>query len=220
MPSVSNRPPSVPARRCIKPARGTCRLTLVINGTPYRIKPVACDPSAALRCYGIRKPDGTTYHVSQHAHGAECTCPDWIYSRDGIDPAGCKHIRSMATFGLILADVRPVRGGSPAAEIPSHPTPRATVPQAGQALAAPEREPEDDGSPTPSYRTRKPYTAADVAWWAEVSNQDDQDNHPTDDPAGEPDWDHLAGISAALDRLERGLDASHDHSGWFMGHDA
>ncbi len=150
-----------PPRTIVKPARGTCRLTLAINGAPYRVGPVTCDPSAALRCYEPRKADGAAYHVSQHGHGAECTCPDFVYRRDGIDPAGCKHVKALAAFGLIVADVRPIRGGAPVAD--AHPLPSAAPgPVAAPAPdvypdEAPEadegafHEPSDDGSPTPSY---------------------------------------------------------------------
>ena len=90
--------------RTRKPARtphGTCRLTLTINGTAYAVKPMPSDPAAALKCYELRKMDGERYHVSSHGHGIECTCPDWIFHRDGRDPAGCKHVRSLVACGLL-----------------------------------------------------------------------------------------------------------------------
>jgi hypothetical protein len=88
-------------RKAATAPHGTCRLTLTINGTAYAVKPVACDPGAALRCFELRKGDGTRYHSSQHEHGAECDCPDFVFHRDGLDPAGCKHVRALVACGML-----------------------------------------------------------------------------------------------------------------------
>lgn len=99
--------------RRVRPAHGVCRLSLAINGTLYQVRPVECHPSAALRCYALSKADGTAYHVSQHVHGPECDCPDFVFHRDGIDPAGCKHVKALAVFGMVTPGLPPIRGGSP-----------------------------------------------------------------------------------------------------------
>lgn len=52
----------------------------------------------------------------------------------------------------------------------------------------------------------------DRRWWEAQNALDDFD--------AAPNWDRMAALSAAVARLERGLDGSHDHSGWFAGHDA
>lgn len=107
-----------------RPVHGVCSLTLRINGTAYRVKPVACDPEAALRCYELRKADGTVYCVSHHPHGSECTCPDWVFSRDGIDPAGCKHIKALVALGMLPYPV-PSAISAPADDFPRRqPRPR------------------------------------------------------------------------------------------------
>jgi hypothetical protein len=77
------------------------RLFLAINQTFYAVKPLACDPAIAKRAYRLNKPDGTLYDVSQTQHGPRCDCPDFIYRRDGLDPAGCKHVRALVAQGLI-----------------------------------------------------------------------------------------------------------------------
>jgi len=91
--------------RTRKPARptidGALRLSLTINGTPYAVWPVHCDPTAARRCWSLRKADGTSYHASQHTWGAECDCPDFIFRRDGRDPAGCKHVKALTALGML-----------------------------------------------------------------------------------------------------------------------
>ena len=90
--------------RTRKPARtphGTCRLTLTINEAAYAVKPVPCDPTAALKCYELRKADGERYHVSRHAHGIECTCPDFIFRRDGLTAEPCKHGAALIALGLL-----------------------------------------------------------------------------------------------------------------------
>ncbi len=85
-------------RRSVKPAHGTCRLTLHINGTPYGVRPVDSPDGRAFR---LRKPDGTAYDVAETAYGPTCDCPDFTFNRDGIDPDGCKHIRALAALTLI-----------------------------------------------------------------------------------------------------------------------
>jgi hypothetical protein len=67
-------------------------LVLTINGTTYAVKPIAADPSVAIRAFRLRKADGTVYDVAQAVHGLTCDCPDFIFNRDGIDPDGCKDV--------------------------------------------------------------------------------------------------------------------------------
>jgi hypothetical protein len=90
-----------PRRRDIRPARAVCRLTMDINGTGYDIHPLPTEAYAALKAYRLKKSDGTAYDVAQTVHGLTCDCPDFIFHRDGIDPAGCKHIKAMVTCGLL-----------------------------------------------------------------------------------------------------------------------
>lgn len=102
-PSLSPR--EVPRRR-VRPARGTCRVVVAINGVEYVARPL---PSrhAAQRVFRLRKADGSSYHVSQHAYGLECDCPDFIFHRDGLDPTGCKHIKALAACGMIVSPEMP-----------------------------------------------------------------------------------------------------------------
>lgn len=94
-------------RSAIKTARrrpsvlAKCGMVLAINERRYRVRPISCDPAAAHRCYELRKDDETAYYVSQHLHGPECDCPDFVFHRDGLDPGGCKHIKALAAFGMV-----------------------------------------------------------------------------------------------------------------------
>ncbi len=90
-----------PRTRKIEPAHGTARLTLTINGTSYTLRRIPCDPSAALRAWRLKKNDGTHYNVAATEHGPCCDCPDFTFHRDGIDPAGCKHVKALAAVGLM-----------------------------------------------------------------------------------------------------------------------
>src|SRR5262249_3256642 len=36
-------------------------------------------------------------------HGVGCSCPDFIFNRDGKDVAGCKHIACLRAWGLVPA---------------------------------------------------------------------------------------------------------------------
>ena len=83
------------------PVHGTARLTLFVNGTAYNVRPIAVDPSLASQAYRLRKADGTTYTVAMTEYGGSCTCGDYVFHRDGLDPTGCKHIKAMIAVGLI-----------------------------------------------------------------------------------------------------------------------
>lgn len=93
-------------RKPARPAHGTCRLTLAINGTDYNVRPTPADSFAAIRAYRLRKADGTTYDVAETVHGHTCDCPDFIFHRDGLDPDGCKHIKALVACGM-LAPAQP-----------------------------------------------------------------------------------------------------------------
>jgi hypothetical protein len=88
-------------RKPARPAHGTCRLTLTINGTTYALRRIPCAPGAARRAFRLRKANGTTYHVAATVHGAVCDCPDFTFHRDGIDPQGCKHVKALSVVGLM-----------------------------------------------------------------------------------------------------------------------
>src|SRR5262245_33465864 len=94
--------------------RLTLSLTLAIDGTRYAVLPVrGLDRAAAARGYALHKRGGraaAVYHVRRSGGGGcACTCPDFVYRRAGVDPAGCKQIRALAAFGLL--DARPPRPG-------------------------------------------------------------------------------------------------------------
>jgi hypothetical protein len=103
MPSLPPPPPCAPAarRRPARPAHGTCRLTLTINGTAYSLRPNPADSFAALKAFRLRKADGTVYDVAETVHGLECDCPDFVFHRDGTDPDGCKHVKALVACGLL-----------------------------------------------------------------------------------------------------------------------
>ncbi len=79
------------------------QLLLVINQTVYRVRPIRCDPLDTVRAFRLNKPDGTLYDVAQTRFGVQCDCPDFVYRRDGLDPNGCKHVKSLVAQGLIDA---------------------------------------------------------------------------------------------------------------------
>lgn len=88
-------------RRFALPPHGTCRLILTINGVDYRVKPIVADSFAAVRAFRLTKPDGTAYDVARTVDGPTCDCPDFVFHRDGIDPDGCKHIKSLVACGIL-----------------------------------------------------------------------------------------------------------------------
>jgi hypothetical protein len=83
-----------------KPATGRCSLALSINGTRYKVKPLPRD-FGGIKAFRLVKPDGEFHDVSRHLHGMECTCGDFVWRRDGLDSAGCKHVKAMKACGLL-----------------------------------------------------------------------------------------------------------------------
>jgi hypothetical protein len=98
-----NTVPATRKPRNIKPAHGSVRLTVTINGIGYSARPLPVDPgSGVTRCIRLRKSDATTYHVHRDEDGlAGCDCPDFEFNRRQIDPTGCKHCKALAAVGLI-----------------------------------------------------------------------------------------------------------------------
>jgi hypothetical protein len=91
-------------RKPARPPHGVARLTLHINGVTYNVRPIACDPTAALQAFRLRKADGTAYHVALTPDGLTCDCPDFTWHRngDGVDDC-CKHIKAMIAVGMLRA---------------------------------------------------------------------------------------------------------------------
>ena len=73
---------------------------LRIHGREYLIRVIA-PASGGTLAYRLTKHDGEEYDVSVEPHGAECTCPDFIFRRNWLDILGCKHIRAARAAGLI-----------------------------------------------------------------------------------------------------------------------
>lgn len=76
-------------------------LDLTIGRTTYAIERLPVAPAVGARAYRLIKGDGTLYDVAQTEYGPQCDCPDYIFRRDGLDPAGCKHIKALVGSGLI-----------------------------------------------------------------------------------------------------------------------
>lgn len=74
---------------------------LKIDRTLYDVGPLPCDERIAARAFRLRKTDGTLYDVAQTPFGLQCDCPDFVFRRDGLDPAGCKHVQALVSYGLI-----------------------------------------------------------------------------------------------------------------------
>lgn len=74
---------------------------LTIDRAAYVVVPLprALDPSR--RAYRLIKTDGAVYDLAETRYGPSCDCPDYIFRRDGLDPAGCKHVRALVQHGLI-----------------------------------------------------------------------------------------------------------------------
>src|SRR5437588_52287 len=73
--------PRVRKPRNAKPAHGTVRLSVTINGTLYGVRPIPIDPSIGSKAWRLRKAeDGTVYHVARLADGTvNRTCPSYEF---------------------------------------------------------------------------------------------------------------------------------------------
>jgi hypothetical protein len=94
---------SPPQRSQAKGRKGPSSLLLIIDRTVYFVRALRCDATLARRAFRLHKADGTLYDVAQTDHGPRCDCPDFIFRRDGIDPAGCKHVQALVAQGLLDA---------------------------------------------------------------------------------------------------------------------
>src|SRR3954469_12779588 len=84
-----------PARKVVPSAHGKARLIIEINDVPYRVVPLKVNDLAVRRAFRLKKADGTSYDGADTIHGHPCDCGDFAFHRDGIDPAGCKHVKAM-----------------------------------------------------------------------------------------------------------------------------
>jgi hypothetical protein len=98
MASVSSPPRPVGANPPIV-RHGTCRLTVRIRGTEYRLRPMPA-PEGFKVVWTLRKldPHATATYTVATPKGAQpgCTCPD-----HEINKSVCKHIMALAALGLI-----------------------------------------------------------------------------------------------------------------------
>jgi hypothetical protein len=90
----------------VKPTRtpaGMCSLTLSINGTRYRVRPLDGRAFGALKAFRLTKQAGSgdVYDLAEDRDGHACDCPDFTFRRDGLDASGCKHINAMIACGLL-----------------------------------------------------------------------------------------------------------------------
>ena len=77
------------------------RLNLTIGRTTYALQPIEDRPRSRPGAFRLVKRDGTIYDVESTIYGPVCDCPDYVFRRDGRDPAGCKHIKALVGSGLI-----------------------------------------------------------------------------------------------------------------------
>jgi hypothetical protein len=111
--------PTIATTGTIRHPKLTVTLALSINHQVYTITPIDHNDATVTRAFRLKKKhDGTLYDIAETEHGATCDCPDFEVRRNGIDPAGCKHVQSLRMMGMLAAvDVEP----APAVEPPPAP---------------------------------------------------------------------------------------------------
>ena len=77
------------------------RLFLQIGKTVYNVRSLTPDDPEERRAFRLFKADGTLYDVSESDEETRCDCPDYLFRRAGLDPAGCKHVKALVAQGLI-----------------------------------------------------------------------------------------------------------------------
>ena len=81
---------------------GTCRLTLTIDGTPYRLSKAPA-ARAAWHLKRMAEPrKGQVYCVLTHHRVVTCTCQD-----STTNGAVCKHVRALKALGLVARRAKP-----------------------------------------------------------------------------------------------------------------
>ena len=87
-----------------KPASGVAHMTLRINEVNYVVMPLGV--KNGCRFFRLRKKENEKiveqYNVWETPQGTRCDCPDFLTRRIGYDPDGCKHIKSMRVFYMVL----------------------------------------------------------------------------------------------------------------------
>ena len=83
-----------------QPDSGRCGLALRINGEPYRVRPLPTD-FGGIKAFRLTRSDGEYHDIDRHVHVCECICGDFVFRREGLDPAGCKHVRACQACGLL-----------------------------------------------------------------------------------------------------------------------
>ncbi len=92
--------PTLPRLR--PPVQPTIR-SLTIRDVEYhvqRLQPLDPDVTHAYRLTK-QAGNGDVYDVHHDQHGAHCTCPDFVYKREGLDPSGCKHVKALRAWQMI-----------------------------------------------------------------------------------------------------------------------
>ena len=83
-----------------KASTDLCGLTMSINGERYKVRPLRAE-FGGLKAFRLVKADGSFHDISSDLHGPACTCGDFIWRREGLDPAGCKHRKAARALGLL-----------------------------------------------------------------------------------------------------------------------
>lgn len=103
-----------------KPVTGSVRLTTLDNGETilqiktakalkaYLIEQLDSHPEIGCPAYILHLKDGShsSYEIVVRPWGAECSCPDFAFRREHIDPKGCKHIAALRAVGLLTKSQR------------------------------------------------------------------------------------------------------------------
>jgi hypothetical protein len=80
---------------------GRCAVRSADRARSFDLEPVLADSSAAIKAFRLRKENDNVYDVILTTHRLQCDCPDFLFHRDGLDAAGCKHIKSLVACGLL-----------------------------------------------------------------------------------------------------------------------
>jgi hypothetical protein len=115
---------------------GTCRLTLTIGGTHYRLRPVPGQPRG-MRVYALRsmngEREGKVYAVAVVNREAGCTCPD-----AEVNGATCKHVMALRAIGFLPISARTAsETKAEAARLAATKRRRAAAPPAPPAIVEP-----------------------------------------------------------------------------------
>lgn len=91
---------SIPSPAALAAAEVAEVRTVQVRGKRYVAALIAAEDDEVLAAVRLTGPAGQVYDVARTVHGFACTCPDFIWKREGTG-TNCKHVVACHAAGLL-----------------------------------------------------------------------------------------------------------------------